>query len=160
LLSNLVMGLGQTFIVWAAAGFMGGLIIPVLNASNQSLWQAKVPPDVQGRVFAARRMIAQFTIPIGMAIAGPLADRVFEPALMPGGALVPLFGGVVGVGTGAGMGLMSVIFGALGALSAAAFYLIPAVRHVDARMLDHDAGQPHLPASAPFSEGEPAAART
>jgi MFS family permease len=138
-LLNIVLGMGQIFIIWAVGSFLSGLIVPVLNGSNQSLWQSKVPPDVQGRVFAARRMIAQFTIPLGMAIAGPLADRVFEPAMQPDGALAPLFGGVVGVGAGAGMGLMFVIFGVAGALAAAAFYGVRAVREVDTRMPDHDA---------------------
>jgi MFS transporter, DHA3 family, macrolide efflux protein len=31
---------------------------PLVNASNQAIWQAKVAPDVQGRVFAVQRLIA------------------------------------------------------------------------------------------------------
>jgi hypothetical protein len=40
-------------------------------------------------------------------IAGPLADRVFEPAVMPGGSLAGLLGGIFG--TGAGMALLYAI---------------------------------------------------
>ena len=61
--------------------------LPIINASSQAIWQSKTPPDMQGRVFAVRRMIAQFTVPIGDFSAGPLADKIFNPALMPGGAL-------------------------------------------------------------------------
>jgi hypothetical protein len=46
-----------------------------------------VPPDIQGRVFAVRRMIGQFTAPIGYLIAGPMADFVFEPLMAEGGPL-------------------------------------------------------------------------
>lgn len=153
LFETVLMGLGQTFAVWAVAGFAGGLLVPLLNASNQSLWQAKVPPDVQGRVFAARRMIAQITIPVGMAITGPLADYVFEPAMREGGSLVPIFGGLVGTGAGAGMAVMMVIFGTLGAISPIIFYLIPTVRHVETLMPDHDAKLP--PETADSAESAP-----
>jgi MFS transporter, DHA3 family, macrolide efflux protein len=139
LLSQVIFGVGQIVILWTIASFTRGLLMPVLNGSNQALWQAKVPPDIQGRVFAARRMIAQLIIPIGMAIAGPLADRVFEPAMQPDGALAPVFGGLVGIGPGAGMGLMFVIFSVGSALVAAAFFGVRAVREVDTRMPDHDA---------------------
>ena len=39
------------------------------------------------------------------AVAGPLADHVFEPAMMPGGALESTFGPLIGTGTGTGMAL-------------------------------------------------------
>lgn len=61
-------------------------------------------------------MIAQISAPVAMLLAGPLADRVFEPAMREGGALTPIFGGLVGTGTGAGMALMMVITGILGVI--------------------------------------------
>jgi DHA3 family macrolide efflux protein-like MFS transporter len=99
---------------------------------------AKVAPDVQGRVFATRRMIVQIVGPLGMLIAGPLADMVFEPGLMPGGALVNTFGGVFGIGPGAGMALLIVITGALQAAFGLAGYASRAVRNVESTLPDHD----------------------
>lgn len=64
----------------------------IINGSNLAIWQSKVPPDVQGRVFAVRRLIAQVTSPLGVLIAGPLADFVFEPAMRFQSALAVLFG--------------------------------------------------------------------
>ncbi len=61
--------------------FLGGLFVPLLNGSNQSIWQAKVAPDLQGRVFTARRLIAWFTNPISPIIGGTLADFLLEPAM-------------------------------------------------------------------------------
>jgi MFS family permease len=142
-------GLGQTVLVWAAASFFTGLVIPILNGSNQAIWQAKVAPDVQGRVFATRRLIAQITIPLGAAIAGPLADNLFEPAMREGGALAGVFGGLVGVGPGAGMGLMFVLTGLAGALVALLAFAVPAVRYAETRLPDHDhAAPPDEPAPA------------
>ncbi len=138
LLGEVVMGLGRTVLVWSAGAFMINALHPMLNGSNQAIWQAKVAPDVQGRVFAARRMIAQISAPIAMILAGPLADRVFEPAMREGGALAPIFGGLVGTGAGAGMGLMFVIFGLLGVMVGASGYLFRAIRDAETLLPDHD----------------------
>ncbi|MCA9977862.1 MAG: hypothetical protein KC413_19010, partial [Anaerolineales bacterium] len=102
-----------------------------------AIWQAKVAPDVQGRVFAVRRLIAQVTAPIATAVAGPLADRLFEPALREGGAWVGTFGWLVGTGPGAGMGLMFVITGLAGVLIGLSGYLFPVIRHAETLLPDH-----------------------
>ena len=136
LFGDVLSGLGQSLIVWSIAGFVSGLILPFLNGSNQAIWQAKVAPDLQGRVFAARRMIAQIT-GLTMLIAGPLADRVFEPAMQAGGSLAPTFGWLVGVGPGAGMALMLVIFGSLGVLVGVAGFAVRVVRNAEDLLPDH-----------------------
>ncbi|MCA9973558.1 MAG: MFS transporter [Anaerolineales bacterium] len=137
-----LMGLGRGLLVWAAAGFMIQLIIPILNGSNQAIWQAKVAPDVQGRVFSVRRLIAQVTAPVATAVAGPLADNLFEPALRADGALAGSFGWLVGTGPGAGMSLMLVITGLLGVGVAVAGFLVPVVRNAEDLLPDYDAVPP------------------
>lgn len=138
------MGLSNSVSLWAAAAFAASFFITVLNASNQAIWQAKVAPDVQGRVFSVRRLIAQVAGPLGVALAGPLADRVFEPAMMSGGSLAPVFGGLVGVGPGAGMSLMFVVTGLAGALLAALAFAVPSVRNVEQLLPDHVAADEPL----------------
>ena len=133
------LGLGRALPLWAAASFLAAMIFPTVNASSQSIWQSKVPPDLQGRVFSVRLMMAQFGTPLAMLLAGPLADRVFEPALRPGGALTGVFGPIVGVGPGAGMSLMLVFAGILAAVAALAAYLYRPLRTVEATIPDHDA---------------------
>jgi MFS transporter, DHA3 family, macrolide efflux protein len=139
LLGSALMGVGRDLPVWLIAAFCMSFFIPLLNGANQSIWQSKVEPALQGRVFAARATIARMTAPLAMLLAGPLADRVLEPALMPGGALVPLVGPLVGTGAGAGMGLMLVLAGAAIALTALVAMALRNVREVETTVPDHDA---------------------
>lgn len=134
---TVLLGLGRALPLWAAGAFITAFFIPILNGCNQAIWQAKVPPDVQGRVFATRRMIAQITVPAAMLIAGPLADYVFEPGLLPGGALVGVFGGLVGTGVGAGMSLMLLLSGVLGIFAGLGGYAFRAVRNAEDILPDH-----------------------
>lgn len=138
LLGMVLMGLGTGVLLWGAASFLATFMIPIINGSNQAIWQAKVPPDVQGRVFAARRLIAQITAPIGMGLAGPLADGVFEPGMREGGSLAAAFGGLVGVGPGAGMALMLVLFGLVSTTAALVAIRVRAIRNAETLLPDHD----------------------
>lgn len=131
------IGVGRSLPVWSAAAFFGMLFIPIANGSSQAIWQSKVSPDVQGRVFATRVMIARMGVPVAMLISGPLADRVFEPAMVPDGNWAAVFGGLVGVGPGAGMALMFVIAGVLGTLVGLGGYAFPAVRNAEDMLPDH-----------------------
>ncbi len=117
---------------------MSMAVLPVLNGSNQAIWQSKVPPVLQGRVFSSRLMIAQVTAPIAMLASGPLADRVFGPAMQSSGALAPVFGRLTGTGKGAGISLMFIFFGLAGAAAGLTGYLIPSVRNVKSLIPDHD----------------------
>jgi MFS family permease len=139
LLGGFLMGVGPGPAIWAMGSFFAAFFIPIINGSNQAIWQAKVAPDVQGRVFAARRLIAQITAPVGMGIAGPLADRVFEPGMRAGGNLADTFGGLVGVGPGSGMALMLVLFGILATCVGLGGYAVRAVRDAEILLPDHDA---------------------
>ncbi len=138
LLGQTLMGMGQALPLWAVAGFFTGFFIPFINGSNQAIWQAKVAPDVQGRVFAARRIFAQITIPLGFLLGGYLADGIFEPMMMnPTGPVARFFEPLVGSGPGAGMGLLFVIAGLLGAAVGMAGYVIPVIRNAEEILPDH-----------------------
>jgi len=126
-----VFGLGRGLSVWIPAAIFAQLFSPLINASNQAIWQAKVAPDLQGRVFSARRLIAWITNPISPLIGGSLADFVLEPALRPQGILAPALGWLTGTGPGAGMGLLIALCGLGAALIGAAGYLFPAIRNAE-----------------------------
>lgn len=138
---QVLMGLGRGVWIWSVSSFIGQAILPILNGSNQAIWQAKVAPDIQGRVFSVRRLIAQVTAPLATAVAGPLADNFFEPAFQTGGVLTS-FSWLVGSGPGAGIAFMFVISGLAGVLMGASGYLFPAIRDAERILPDHDALKP------------------
>jgi MFS family permease len=132
------VGIGRALPFWAGTMFVMAMIFPTVNASSQSIWQSKVPPDLQGRVFSVRLMMAQFGSPLSMLLAGPLADRVFEPGMRSGGALAKVVGPLVGTGPGAGMALMLVFAGVFAMLAAFGAYAYRPLRTVEATLPDHD----------------------
>lgn len=138
LLGVVLLGLGDSLPVWAVASFVGALFVPIINGSNQAIWQSKVAPDVQGRVFSIRRLIAWFVNPAAMLVAGPLADRVLEPAMMEDGSLSGVFAELVGTGPGAGMSLMFVFAGLTAMVVGISGYFVPAIRNVEVILPDHD----------------------
>jgi MFS family permease len=141
LLSNMLMGLGRSVPIWVVAAFFFMFVNPITNGCGQAIWQSKVPPELQGRVFSTRRLIAQASQPVAMFVAGPLADRVMEPAMMPGGSLAPVFGWLVGTGPGAGMALIFIFAGLIGAATGLGGFLFDAVRNVEDILPDHDAAR-------------------
>jgi hypothetical protein len=57
--------------------------------------------------------------------------------MQTGGALAEVFGGLVGVGPGAGMSVMLVFAGLATAAIGLSGYLFPAIRNVEADLPDH-----------------------
>ncbi|MFI4973653.1 MAG: MFS transporter [Caulobacterales bacterium] len=123
-------GVSRTPVPLAAALFLLTFVIPFANAALSSIFQGKVAPDLQGRVFAAMGQLGALLGPIASLTAGPLADRVFEPAVaQPGWRTVAW---AVGTAPGAGIGLMYVIAGLWIFGLTVAIYASPAVRRVEA----------------------------
>jgi hypothetical protein len=104
-------GLQPSVPLVAAAAFTYSLCGPLVLANYQSLWQLKVAPELYGRVFAMRRVVALALTPLAFLVAGPLADRVFEPWLAEGGLLAGSVGRLIGVGSGRGIGLLFIVLG-------------------------------------------------
>ncbi len=132
----LIFGLSSSVPGWIVGAVIMFSVGPIMNASNQAIWQSKVEPDVQGRVFSARRLIAWFSNPISPIIAGVLADQVLEPGMRAGGSLAPVFSPLVGSGPGSGMALMFILVAGLTALSGAVAFAFPVVRDVESRLPD------------------------
>ncbi|HEV3459576.1 MAG TPA: MFS transporter [Thermoanaerobaculia bacterium] len=136
-------GLRAAAALIAAAFFLSLFSVPFVNASSQAIWQSKVAPAIQGRVFAVRQMMAWFSIPIGYLLAGPMADRVFKPLLRPGGRLVPTLGPLLGVGPGRGIGLLFMILGCMTILTCLLGFAFAPLREIEQRLPDQ------VPAAVP-----------
>jgi MFS transporter, DHA3 family, macrolide efflux protein len=139
LLGSVVFGLGDSLAVWIPSIILATLFGPIINGSSQAIWQAKVEPDIQGRVFTSRRLIAWFTQPVAPLIAGLLVDFLLEPAMMDTTSnLSARFSGWVGSDPGSGMSLLFIFCGLGSALTALVCYFIPVIRNVETIIPDHD----------------------
>ena len=136
-LGLIVVGVGQVIPVWVVGMAYYSLWFALINGSNQAIWQSKVAPDVQGRVFSARRLIAWFSNPVSPLIAGTMADFLLEPAMKSGGPLAQTFGGVFGTGPGSGMGLLIAVCGFLASMVGVSGYFVSAIRNAETRLPDY-----------------------
>ncbi|HEY0512816.1 MAG TPA: MFS transporter [Thermoanaerobaculia bacterium] len=138
-LSFVLVGLGASLPAIAAASFLLMFSVPLINGCSQAVWQSKVPPALQGRVFAVRRMIAQATLPLAFLIAGPLADWVFRPLLTESGALAGTLGRLLGTGDGRGIGLLYILLGILALGGGAVAWRSGRFRRLEEELPDWDA---------------------
>lgn len=142
---DMVLAVGRTAPMWMIAAASGAFFIPLIRSSYEAIWQSKVNPALQGRVFSVRDMMTRSTAPVGYLLGGILADHVMEPALAAGGPLAPTLGRLVGTGPGAGMALMFLLSATIAIALCLGAYLVPAVRRVDHELPDHDLVQAGAP---------------
>jgi Na+/melibiose symporter-like transporter len=75
--------------VGAVFASFGGVMA---NTHSQAIWQSIVPIDMQGRVFSARRFIAQALSGIPMFLSGPIVDNLLVPRFQHHNAVTNLLG--------------------------------------------------------------------
>ena len=104
MLSVALMGIGTTvigltpataFTLAVGAIFLDGLMNPIANGSLMAALQSIVPPQMQGRVFTLVASGTAAMSPLGLAIAGPVADVL-------GVQIWFLIGGIATIAMGAG----------------------------------------------------------
>jgi hypothetical protein len=108
---------------------LGSFLIPIQSGSANAIWQSTVALELQGRVFALRRAIGQVLTPLGLALIGPLADRVAEPLMQ--GQLGVVLAPLLGSGPGANFALVMFSFGLLTIIGAVLCLLSPQIRGVE-----------------------------
>jgi MFS family permease len=138
LLGDLFLAIGRTPYVWITAAFFSSLFLPFLIGANTSLWQSKVEPGIQGRVFSIRDMLQMALMPIGYVLGGILADYVFEPAMAAGGSLNSALSWLLGSGKGSGMALMFVFTGIFGTLICMSGFISKSLRNLEKDIPDHE----------------------
>jgi hypothetical protein len=133
LTAAMYVGYGLVRSPWLLAATLFCLMIPLpmAGALSTSLLQSRVPPALQGRVFALFGQLAFVGSTLSFLTIGPLVDRVLEPAVGQSGwhLVAPL----VGVQAGAGMRLLMLATGLLLAIVTVIVWSIPAVRKLDLR---------------------------
>ncbi|MGH8612525.1 MAG: MFS transporter [Gammaproteobacteria bacterium] len=132
----LVVGLGTSILILGIVIFVFFSGTSVLNVCTQVIFQMKVAPYVQGRIFALRGAVTAAALPLAYLVAGPLADYVFEPLMAPNGPLAGSVGQLIGVGQGRGIGLMFMVMGILIMIVTVVAYLYPRLRLVEDELPD------------------------
>src|SRR5690606_34988280 len=102
-------------------------VVPIVNGTSQTLWQTKIAPALQGRVFSTRRLVSQIATPVAFVAAGPVADNVFEPLLLADGALAGSLGRLWETGTGRGSALLISCVGVAVIALAGCAWLAPSI---------------------------------
>jgi DHA3 family macrolide efflux protein-like MFS transporter len=118
---------------------------PLTSACNQFIWQTKVPPELQGRVAALRRVVFQAMGLTVSLLGGVLADQVFEPLMAKDGALASSVGQLIGTGQGRGVALMFVMLSLLMLANVVVLWLSPRTRNVESELPDALPTQPRHP---------------
>jgi hypothetical protein len=135
--------------------------LPFSSGSSRAIWQVKVEPQVQGRVFATRSVISTSMMPLGFLLAGPLADQVFGPLMTEGGALASTIAGqIIGVGDGRGIGLIFVLSGVTLLIVTMLAYAYPRMRQLEDELPDvvPDVEEKPARSTEPMTEPQPVAA--
>ncbi|MBN2116036.1 MAG: MFS transporter [Anaerolineales bacterium] len=127
----ILIGLRPEAWLVAVGATLAHFAIPFSSASNQAIWQTKIPQEMQGRVFAIRQMVSRSITPLAYLLAGPLVDRVFEPMMRAPQGFLGTIGQVVGTGAGRGMGLLFSLMGLIIAVAAISGLFVPSVRNVE-----------------------------
>ena len=130
-------GVRESAVLLTFASFLVMFTFPFISGSNRAIWQSKIEPDIQGRVFSARRATTWLARPFAYLLSGTLADNIFTPLLLADGPLAnTIIGQIIGIGPGRGIGLILVIFGLLTMLVAVLGYLYPRVRLIEDELPD------------------------
>ena len=110
-LASVAVGLRESVPLIAGGVFFIGVTFMFMFGLNRVIWQVKAAPEVLGRIFSLRVAFGIGAQSLGVLVAGPLAQHVFEPMMAEGGALAGSVGSIIGVGDGRGIALMYIIGG-------------------------------------------------
>ena len=105
--SIVLLGIGM--LIWMT-------LVPFIEATEQTMIQAVVPYEKQGRVFGFAQSIESAATPITAFLIGPIAQFVFIP-FMTTGAGVYLIGDWFGTGLGRGIALVFICAGTIGLIT-------------------------------------------
>jgi DHA3 family macrolide efflux protein-like MFS transporter len=115
-------GFARDVISLSALNFLIAVIMTIGNAAIMTIWQTKVPEDLQGRVLSTMRLVADITIPVSFLIAGPLTDR-FAPWAYDKANAQSLWGTTA-------TGPMGAVFSVMGVILFIGFVIATSIRDV------------------------------
>jgi MFS family permease len=118
----IAFGFSRDVVTFGLADFSVAAMMTIANAAIMTVWQTKVPDELQGRVFSAMEMVADLVTPASFLLAAPLAE-----ALMPAAFRHTSAGSIWGASP---TGEMGALFSVMGALFFVLFLIATAMRDV------------------------------
>jgi DHA3 family macrolide efflux protein-like MFS transporter len=131
-----IAGTSESLVLITIALSLSLFCLPISNACSRVIWQSKVDPKLQGRVFSLRSMVSTSLSPIAIVLAGPVAENIFSPLMAKDGLLAQSVGAVIGAGAGRGIGLLFICIGFIYLVSSIMIYLHPRVRQLENELPD------------------------
>lgn len=133
-ITTMWFGTNQSPMVMGAALFLTMAGTAIINAMLMTLLQAKIPGEMQGRVFAIYMQLALLPLPLGYLMVGPLADQVFAPLASTAAWTEGVLGMWFGAGAAGGMGALFTLSGVLSLISSLFIVATPSVRRLEATL--------------------------
>jgi DHA3 family macrolide efflux protein-like MFS transporter len=128
-----VFGMFENIPLICVAGFLFFAMLPLANTSLDYLVRINIENSMQGRAWGFIGVISQLGYVAAYAFSGVLADYVFTPLLLEGGALSGSVGRIIGTGSGRGTGFLISVAGVLLSVTAAVLYQVKSVRKLEYR---------------------------
>ncbi len=125
------LGLSTSIIIITIAGFMFFSVLPFVNTSIEVLIRRNIDNKKQGRVWSIISTVTYFGSIVAFAVAGLLADKVFNPLLEVNGKLTGTIGSIIGTGEGRGIGLIFIISGLIVSVLALLIWLSRKIRRLE-----------------------------
>lgn len=138
LLGDVLMAVSKTTVFWSIAAFAASFPIPFINAAQNSLFYARVPKDMQGRIFAVKNAASFCIVAPAVILGGYLADNIFEPMMKTTLPIANAVSLITGGGNGSGMAAMFLLTGTLGSLFCLLCYNLKMTRMIDDPVLEEN----------------------
>lgn len=126
-------GLRENIVLICIAGFLFFAMMPFANVSLDFLVRTNIENQLQGRAWAIIGLISQLGSVIAYIASGILADYVFTPLLVNGGALADSVGTIIGTGRGRGTGFLIIIAGIMLSFTSAILYNLKSIKNLEKR---------------------------
>ena len=111
--------------------FLWLLLVPVIEAAEQTVLQRSIPFERQGRVFGFAQLVENAAAPVTAFLIGPLAESVVMPFMTDGGGASAI-GDWFGTGPDRGLALMFTLAGLVGVVITVAAWMSRSYRQLSA----------------------------
>lgn len=126
-------GLRENIVLICISGFLFFAMLPFANTSLDFLIRTNIENDLQGRAWGLIGVISQLGYVAAYVLSGALADYVFTPLLLEGGALADSVGKIIGTGSGRGTGFLISVAGVLICMTSVALHNVKSVKRLENR---------------------------